>query len=379
MTNDDCRADVGEPTLEQKVGFLSQPGAYPDGGRDVVCIETHMSVVFLVGDRAYKLKKPVRFPYLDFSTKARRETACRAELTLNRRLAPGVYLAVVPLRFGPHGLSLDGEGSVVDWLVVMRRLEAELMLDRAILEHRIDSHQLDRVIGTLADFYHSARRALISPTAHVARWRNDLAQNHHVLLNPRLPVPSGLVRLVEQAQRRFLAKRSRLLVSRVLKRRIVEGHGDLRPEHIFIGEPLRIIDCLEFNVRLRTVDPFDEIAYLSIECERLGAHWIGPYIRRRIAGRLRDRPGDALFTFYRCYRATLRARLAIAHLLEADPRTPDKWLPLARSYLQLAAADARRLNRSLSTPKDRSARARHAGGRSSPRAADWPAARRSCR
>src|SRR5208283_5753171 len=97
-------------------------------------------------------------------------------------------------------------------------------------------------------------------------------------------------------------------------------------------------------------DPFDELAFLSLECERLGNAWAGRYIRRRIAAALQDGPCEELFAFYRCYRATLRARLAIAHLLEPDPRTPEKWAPLARTYLKLAAADAVKLERGVGAP-----------------------------
>jgi aminoglycoside phosphotransferase family enzyme len=130
----------------------------------------------------------------------------------------------------------------------------------------------------------------------------------------------------------------------------VDGHGDLRPEHIWLGDPVKIIDCLEFNRSLRAVDPFDEIAFLCIECERLGGAWAGEYIKRHARLTLSDGLPEELFTFYRCHRATLRARLTIAHLLEPNPRTVDKWPRLARTYLRLAANDARRLDRLLRTP-----------------------------
>ena len=126
VQQDVSRTKAGEPTLAEKVAFLSQPTAYPRPVSEVIRRETHMSWVFLAGDKVYKLKKPVRFPYLDFSTLGRREAACRAELDLNRRLAPDVYLDVVPLVAAPRGLSIGAPGEVADWLVVMRRLEDQL-------------------------------------------------------------------------------------------------------------------------------------------------------------------------------------------------------------------------------------------------------------
>jgi len=347
------RIPVSEPSLADKIEFLMRGDSYRPSARIVVRRETHMSEVFLADDRVYKLKKPVRFPYLDFSTLARRELACRAELQLNRRLAADTYRGVVSLVYSARGLTIGGEGKVVDWLVVMKRLDEEQMLDRLIVKGSLHRWQLDRLAATLVAFYRRAETALILPAVYAAEVWRSLAYNRHILLDPRFHLPSGTVRRIDAVQRRFLAQRRELLAERVRSRRVVDGHGDLRPEHIWIGDPVRIIDCLEFNARLRMVDPFDEIAFLCVECERLGAPWAGEYLRRRIMHALRDGHSEELFVFYRCHRATLRARLAIAHLLEPDPRTPEKWPPLALTYLRIAYADAVRLERALRKPGGR--------------------------
>jgi uncharacterized protein len=338
------------PTLDAKVSFLSRPDAYRPVPGEVICRETHMSWVFLVGNRVYKLKKPVRFPYLDFSMIAQREAACRAELRLNRALAPDIYLDVLPLVDSGDGLAIGGTGTPVDWLVFMRRLDERNMLDHRIGERRVEIPQLDRLVAVLAKFYHTAKPVFLSPAIHLADWKRSLAYNRRVLLDPRFGIPAGLVRRIDRAQRRFLDRRSDLFSARLRHRRIVDGHGDLRPEHIWINDKVRIIDCLEFNPRLRVVDPFDEVAFLSLECERLGAAWVGDYLQRRMKRMLRDGYADELFTFYRCHRATLRARLAIAHLLEQHPRTPEKWPRLAATYLKLANTSARKLEAFLRRP-----------------------------
>jgi aminoglycoside phosphotransferase family enzyme len=342
-----------QPSLSDKVAYLLRGDVYSPPVAEVSRHETHMSQVFLAGDRVYKLKKPVRFPYLDFSTLARREAACRAELRLNRRLAADTYLDVVPLVRTVRGLAIGGAGETVDWLVVMKRLDASQMLDRVIAEGRLQTWQLDRLAAVLVGFYRRASAVFISPAAHAAELWQSLAYNRRVLLDPRFALPAGSIRYVDTMQRRFLTERRALVDERVCARRIVDGHGDLRPEHICLGDPVRIIDCLEFNARLRMVDPFDEIAFLCVECERLGAAWAGEYLRRRIMHALNDGHTQELFVFYRCHRATLRARLAIAHLFEPHPRTPEKWAPLARTYLRLAAADAVRIERNLRTRRDR--------------------------
>ena len=345
--------NASEPGTADTLALLGRPGAYAHAPPDVAIRETHMSWVFLAGDRAYKLKKPVRFPFLDFSTLARREAACRAELVLNRRLAHDVYLDVAPLTASPGGLAIGGDGKVVDWLVVMRRLADGGTLEQAIVAGALARAQLDDLVSVLTRFYRTARRVCISPELHLIGWRRNLAVNRRILLDPQLGLPAGLIRHLDGVQRRFLAERGDLLRARARDRRIVDGHGDLRPEHIWLDGAVRIIDCLEFNASLRAVDPLDEVAFLSLECERLGGGWVADYLRRRMTRALLVRPDDPLFAFYRCYRATLRARLAIAHLLEPNPRTPEKWPRLARTYLRFAQADARRIERSLRTPSGR--------------------------
>ncbi|HXZ46104.1 MAG TPA: hypothetical protein VEH02_05205 [Pseudolabrys sp.] len=332
-----------ELALAAKVDFLSRPDAYEPRPASVVRRETHMSWVFLAGNEVYKLKKPVRFPYLDFSTLERRETACRAELRLNRRLAPDVYIGVVPLVERAGRLSIGGEGATVDWLVKMKRLDERFMLDAIVESGTLTIGQLDRLVETLTLFYRSATPVNLPPAIHLADWTRSLDYNKRVLLDPRFRVPSGLIHQLDMAQRRFLKTCGGRIAARLRHRRIVDGHGDLRPEHIWLDDRVRIIDCLEFNARLRINDPLDEIAFLALECERLGAKWAGDYLRRRMTHILRDGPTEELFTFYYCHRAMLRARLAIAHLLEARPRTPEKWPRLCASYLSLAKKSARRL------------------------------------
>src|SRR5258707_1954389 len=209
--------------------------------------ETNMSWLFVDGEEVYQLKTPLRFPYLDFSTLARREAACRAELTLNRRLAPNVYQAVMPLLRSSHGLAIGGPGEIVDWLVVMRRLDDRQTLEYALETGGLATWQLDRLASTLTEFYRHAGAILVSRETHLRSWYRSLAYNKSVLLDPRLALPAGLVRMVDRAQRRLFAPRAVLMAPRVPHRRIVERHGDLRPANILLGDPVKIIACLGFN------------------------------------------------------------------------------------------------------------------------------------
>jgi aminoglycoside phosphotransferase family enzyme len=323
-------------SLAAKVAFLQTPGAHGAGAGPIACQETHMSWLFLTQDEVYKLKKPVRFSYLDFSSPERRHAACNAELALNRRLAGDVYKRVVPLTRLGNVMAIDGPGDIIDWLVVMRRLDEDRTLEHLLLAGRLSPRQLNPLIAVLATFYRRAARVPVTPAVHIERWRQSLKANRPILLDPRLDLPAALVRQIDHRQRQFLEQRSELLAERTRRRLIVDGHGDLRPEHIWLGSGVRIIDCLEFNAELRAVDPLDELAFLFLECGRLDAAHHGGYIVRRLANALPGGFSPELFTFYCSYRATLRARLAIAHLLEERPRSPQKWRPLALGYLRAA-------------------------------------------
>lgn len=330
-----CDRSPTSTSLAEKIDFLGRADSYGTIS-PVVCRETHMSWVFLTGGEAYKLKKPLRLPYLDFSTLERRRAACEAELTLNRRLAPDVYKRVEPLTLSGGRYRLGGTGEVVDWLVVMRRLDKSASLERLLLAGTLTVRQLDAVITTLLSFYRRARRVGIPPDALMVQWHANLRDNRRVLLNPQLGLPTPLVLRLDGLQRLLLRQHQAAIRGRA--RFIVDGHGDLRPEHIWPGPPVRIIDCLEFNARLRAVDPLDEMAFLALECERLLGKTFAGHVKRRAAAQLTGIYCEVAFGFYRRYRAMLRARLAIAHLLEPNPRTPEKWHRLALSYLKLASS-----------------------------------------
>jgi aminoglycoside phosphotransferase family enzyme len=303
-----------------------------------------MAWVFLAGDRAYKLKKPVRYPFLDYGTLEARRRICDEEVRLNRRLAPDVYLGVARLSVEADGsLAINGKGSAVDWLVEMRRLPDTLMLDHAIMSDAVPRGAVEAVADRLTHFYQEAPAVNVDPAEHVARFVRELGKSREVLATKSFDslAERGL-RILAQLED-LLNHTPEVVADRAAARRIVEGHGDLRPEHVCLSDPPVIIDCLEFSRDLRLVDPFEELSYLSMECAVLGARWIGPVLIERCATALGDRPSDRQLAFYTAYRASLRARQALAHLLEPAPRTPEKWIPLAHTYLDEAERAAVKL------------------------------------
>ena len=145
------------------------------------------------------------------------------------------------------------------------------------------------------------------------------------------PLPGGRILIVCVTQNRPFLNHARVRLGH-----IVDGHGDLRPEHICFADPIAIFDCLEFSSELRQVDPFDELAYLGMESAQLRAPALGPGIIAKVADRLGESSPHQLVSLYTAWRAVLRARLAVAHLLDPVPRRPERWEPLASRYLHLA-------------------------------------------
>jgi aminoglycoside phosphotransferase family enzyme len=325
----------GAISTDDKVRALSAAEIYPNRPFRVEVTETHLSWVFLAGERVYKLKKPVASEYFDFTSIVGREANCRNEVRLNRRLAGEVYQGVSRLVVGHDGrLAIDTEGELVDWLVVMRRLPADRMLDALIARSSFDHAELTRLVERLAAFYAPQPAAAVTPAKYLGRYMRELATNRSVVapLHGELPT---LYRKVLDRLGAALAARSLLLEQRVRSGRIVDGHGDLRPEHVCMVEPVVIFDCLEFSDELRRVDPVDELAFLGMECAMLGAAWIGPKLVAHVLERLGQAVPDDLVALHTACRAVLRARLSLAHLLDAVPREPQKWRPLAERYLTL--------------------------------------------
>ncbi|MBI2478750.1 MAG: phosphotransferase, partial [Planctomycetia bacterium] len=289
--------------LQREAGYAAEPGAAQQ-------IETHISWVFLTERFAYKLKKPVRFDFLDFSTAELRRQACENEVRLNRRLAPRVYLGVVPVVLTAAGhLALDGSGVPVDWVVKMRRLPAENALDVLIRDGSVSPIAIEQLATTLTTFYEKAppvtmtidnyRRNIERHAIANRENRDELAAEMHCL-------DQRQIRRTHSALLRVLKLAPDLLDERVRNGRIVEGHGDLRPEHIYFNPSPVVIDCIEFNQEFRTLDVIDELAFLAMECDLLADEQIAKSIFERYFERSEDAPPRQLIDFYRLYRACVR-------------------------------------------------------------------------
>ncbi len=310
-------------SLVETLRFLECANSYPDRTGSVSVIETHFSYVFLTDRYVYKLKKTKRYPIVDLSSLAARRANCHEEVQLNRRLAPGVYLGVVTLTRTADGkLSLERPGETVDYLVHMKRLDAGLNLERQLLQGRPREAELDRAARHLVNFYmENTPTGWVDPAVRRARFDAQSAELGQLLDHARGDRLRD--RLVA-----WLDAHGQLLSSR----RELEVHGDLRPEHIYLGPSPCMIDRLEFDERLRHLDPVEELAFLTLECERLGQRWVGERFLRHYRKHTGDDPPIHLQRFYEASRALLWALLGARHLI-TQLENSDRWRRKAAWYI----------------------------------------------
>lgn len=354
MAPQPARASGQLPPL---VRAMLRPSFYPHRPRRVRLIQTHISWVFVAGSRVYKVKKAVSFGFLDFSTPGRRARACRREVELNRRLAPGLYLGVAPVYTHEEGtdfnsvpgrgttFSLSPPGRVVEHAVVMRLLPQDRLLSALLAHGKADAADLRRVARRIAAFHASA-----APAAR--RWRRVAVLEENLRENFRQTVPflGRTVRgtdylVVWDYNRTFLERRRALLEKRSRAGRIRDGHGDLHAEHVWIGQgDVLVYDCIEFSDRIRQCDVAADIAFLYMDLLHhrrpdLAAELMNEYLRRTGDWEVR-----LLVPFYACYRAVVREKVESFRL--ADPgigaRSKRAAARRAASYFRLARALARR-------------------------------------
>jgi aminoglycoside phosphotransferase family enzyme/predicted kinase len=294
-------------------------------------LETHISWVYLRGDRAYKRKKPVRTPFLDYTTPERRAEACAEEVRLGRRLAPDVYLGVEPW---PGG----------DWVVVMRRLPGEVRLSSLVSAGDEVCGAVREVARRVAALHLRSGRLpaadeAASAAAVVARW--DANHTELAPLRDRLAAPWRADRALELAHE-YVAGRHQVFADRIAAGRAVDGHGDLSPEDIFVlPDGPRILDPIEFDPRLRYGDGLADVAFLAMHLEHLGAPGAAAELLARYAEFAADRWPASLAHFYVAYRAQVRAKVAcLTASQRGAPAAPeaDAFLELAVRHLEAGRA-----------------------------------------
>lgn len=321
--------------------FLNDPATH--GGQAVERFDTHGAMVFLAGDRAYKVKRAVRFPYMDFSTLAKRRWACEREIALNRRTAPGLYLRALPIARSPDaGLALGGQGEIVEWTVVMRRFDQADLLDRMAQKGRLTTDLMAALAEAIARFHAAAEPfpadAETGGGSAGLRWvieesLSELAER------PDLFPPHELEMLSAAARSRLTS------AAPLLDRRLAQGfvrrcHGDLHLRNICLvdGAPT-LFDCIEFNDKLACIDVFYDLAFLLMDLEYLGLRPLANIVFNRYLQLTGDHSGPGALALFLSARALVRAKVgASAAASQEDLSAQAAWREEADRYFRDALA-----------------------------------------
>ena len=334
-----------EPLLPALIAAMSRPEFYPERPKRVELIQTHISCVFLAGEVVYKIRKPVRFAFLDYSTLKQRYHFSQEEVRLNRRLAPSVYLGVFPILYQGDGFALGeqvsslGGPKVAEYAVKMRRLPDDRILERLVRENRAGKDDMARIADKLAEFHASAAADhACTYGAPTATWQAVLGNIEECESCVGETLSRREFQRIEDFLRRFMETHKDLLRERMAQGRVREGHGDLRCEHICLEDGIIVFDCLEFSERLRYCDVASDLAFLAMDLDRMEAPGLADKLVAAYAARTGDKALSELMRFYKCHRAAVRGKVETlkSHEAEVPHQERERSRELAQTCFRLA-------------------------------------------
>jgi aminoglycoside phosphotransferase family enzyme/predicted kinase len=317
---------------------------YPEKPSRVEFKQTHMSYVFLAGDYVYKVKKPVRFAFADAFTLGTRYFLCREEVRLNRRLAPEVYLGVIPIvdegkRYALGAAEDLYHQRVLEYAVKMRRLPRNRMLDHLLQTGELGPDAVPAIAAKMAAFHAKASSACgWRYGSAVAVQRAVLGSLEESRAHIGYTIEASEFDALSRYLSGFINSHRQLVDDRAHEGRVRDGHGDLRCEHVCMDASIDIFDCLEFDEALRYCDVASEMAFLAMDLEAHGApqladQLVGDYAR--LAG---DRDLATLINFYKCHRACIRGKVDTLKSLESDVPAAERQLARERARAKFSLA-----------------------------------------
>ncbi|MCP4115542.1 MAG: AAA family ATPase [Desulfobacteraceae bacterium] len=341
---------MGDKSQIQIFKAMENPGFYPHPVHRIEKRETHISKVFLTGEYVYKIKKPLDLGFLDFSTLEKRRFYCDREISLNRRLAHDIYLEVVAITLKNGDYGLDKEGRTVEYAVRMRQLPDDRSLQRMIKAGEINKNNMIELGRKLARFYLQAPESEGLEAGDA--WRNVLDACEENFRQTKSFRDTLLDRetweTVQGATISFLKTHRSHFIHRFNAGKFRDCHGDLRTGHVyFTDKGIQIIDCIEFNDRLRHIDVINDLAFLLMDLDFHGEQALGNCLLNEFLEQTDDTNAILMMAFYKCYRAFVRCKINCIFLASNDlqPGEREKARRHALKYLDLSCQYAIQFSR----------------------------------
>lgn len=318
--------------LPAHIEALLEPAAYPKRPQSVELIQTHISYILLTPEYVYKIKKPVEFGFLDFTTLEKREHFCHEEVRLNRRLTEEIYLKVVRIVESDGAFKIIDNGKAatenktIDFAVKMRRFDEDTTLNSLILNDRADNELIKRIARRIADFHQGAETG-----EHISEFglKNIIEKNTLENFSQTVEFIGPILSkdkfdLIKKFSVNFIRKNSSLFARRVENNFIRDCHGDIHTEHISVTDKIDIIDCIEFNERFRYADVVSDMAFLSMDLDYLSRGDLARTLEDEYFKKTKDKDGKQLLNFYKSYRAYIRGKVECFKLLEKEVEARDR-------------------------------------------------------
>lgn len=325
------------PEMKLDIALMNKR-AYPEPTDKVELVQTHISLVFLTDNYVYKIKKPVNFGFLDFSTLEKRKRYCEKEVELNKRLSPNVYLGVLPVTQDNDTVAIDGKGRTIEYAVKMRKLSMERLMIRLLKEDRVSREMVENVARKIALFHSEAAGSKeIDRFGSIDMIRTNTDENFaQTEKYVGKSISKSQFDTIRNFTEDYLKQRTQLFNKRVAESKIKDCHGDLHLEHICITEPITIFDCIEFNDRFRYSDTAADIAFLAMDLDFNRRRDLSEALMNSYVEFSGDEGVLDLLNFYKVYRAYVRGKVTSFRLDSPDPATQEETLRTARKYFTLA-------------------------------------------
>jgi len=320
---------------------LKNPKFYGPHVTSVQLLQTHISYVALTGTYAYKVKKPVNFGFLDFSTLDKRKYFCEEELRLNKRLCSDMYLDVLPITQKENTLELNGDGTIVEYVLKMKEFPQEYIMTNMLQQGKISEETIDHLCTILVDFY-----TLQEPSEEIKKYGELQAvkQNIDENFNQTKPMIGYTISketfwYIKETTTKFFERNKEVFGQRMKQGRIYDCHGDLHSGNIIVaGQNIHIFDCIEFNDRFRFCDVASDIGFLSMDLDYLNYPYLSSYLIQKYVEKSRDTSIYSVLNFYKSYRAFVRGKVHGFQLNDPhiDPKKKNNLVATAQKYFDLS-------------------------------------------
>ncbi|MDR1993524.1 MAG: phosphotransferase [Nitrososphaerota archaeon] len=323
------------------VEAMLKPETYPEPVSKIELIQTHISFVFLTENYVYKIKKPVNFGFLDFSSLKKRHLYCEKELQINKRLCPTLYLEVVSITNNSGILKMGGDGEAVEFAVKMRRLPQEQLMNKLLQKNKINDQIIDKLAAIIANFHTNAQT---NPEINTfgrletiqTNWTENFTQTQKYI---NQTIPQEDYDAIQQKINTFINKNPSLFEQRIADGRIRDCHGDLYSSNIFVADQIYIFDAIEFNDRFRYSDTASDVAFLAMDLDYQNHQALSAYFIKQYITYAKDAALSLMLPFYKCYRAYVRGKVVSFRLDDPNICAQDKVAATkeASAYFRLAA------------------------------------------